>query len=282
MSLSVEPFDSAADFLAQAQPWLLRSEAEHSLVLSLAARIAASDGTPGDAPAPYLATVRLGAEVAGVVMRTPPHKLLLSRMPLEAAPLVAASAERFGPLPAVMGPRDVAQAFGRAWARRRAVAPRLGMQQRIFELTTLVPPGRAVPGRARPAEAGDLGLVAGWLDAFHRELGIAAEDARAWAEQHVARGDVLLWHDGAPVAMAAAMARTPSGARVGAVYTPSALRGRGYATAVVAGLTQRLLDGGRRFCSLYTDLANPTSNAIYQRLGYVPVADVADVEFDAL
>ena len=79
--------------------------------------------------------------------------------------------------------------------------------------------------------------------------------------------------------MAAVIARSPTGARIGAVYTPASLRGRGYAAGVVAEVSRRALAGGRRFCSLYTDLANPTSNALYQRLGYTPVVDALDVEF---
>ena len=72
---------------------------------------------------------------------------------------------------------------------------------------------------------------------------------------------------------------TPNGIRVGPVYTPPELRGRGYATALVAELSQTLLDGGRSFVFLYTDLANPTSNAIYERIGYVRVAESAMIEF---
>lgn len=214
-------------------------------------------------------------------MRTPPHKLLVSRMPPNAIPLVADWAERFDHLPAVLGPQDLAQAFGREWARRRDVVPRLGMRHRIFELTALTPLPRPAQGSARLAEVGDLGLVANWIDAFHRDVGMGGEDGRTWAGEHVRRGDVLLWEDGGSVAMAATMAQSPTGARIGGVYTPTSLRGRGYATAVVAELTRRLLASGLRFCSLYTDLANPTSNAIYQRLGYASVADVVDVEFDS-
>ena len=79
--------------------------------------------------------------------------------------------------------------------------------------------------------------------------------------------------------MAAAMGETPNGTRIGCVYTPPALRGRGYASALVAELSQRLLDAGRRYCFLYTDLANPTPNVMYHRIGYRPVCDVVDVNF---
>lgn len=79
--------------------------------------------------------------------------------------------------------------------------------------------------------------------------------------------------------MAGVVAHTPHGARIGYVYTPPEWRGRGYASACVAGLSQRVLDSGRRFCFLYTDLSNPTSNALYQRIGYEHVCNVIDYEF---
>src|SRR6185369_491689 len=94
---------------------------------------------------------------------------------------------------------------------------------------------------------------------------------------------VALWEDdGRPVSLSGWGGPTPNGIRIGPVYTPPEHRGRGYATALVAGLSQALLDRGRRFCFLYTDLANPTSNAIYERIGYVKVAESAMVAFEPL
>jgi uncharacterized protein len=88
-----------------------------------------------------------------------------------------------------------------------------------------------------------------------------------------------LWWDGGPASMAGAGAPTPNGIRIGPVYTPPEHRRRGYASALTAALTRYLLDGGRRFCFLYTDLANPTSNAIYQQVGYTHVCDVEQHRF---
>jgi predicted GNAT family acetyltransferase len=87
-------------------------------------------------------------------------------------------------------------------------------------------------------------------------------------------GGLVFWEDGETVSFAGYGGLTPNGIRIGPVYTPPELRGRGYGSALTAALTQQLLDGGRRFCFLFTDLANPTSNSIYQRIGYRPVSDV--------
>ncbi len=100
------------------------------------------------------------------------------------------------------------------------------------------------------------------------------------AEDRIAQGAVYLWDDGgAPVTMAAWAGPTPNGVRVNLVYTPPELRGRGYATACVARLSQLLLEQGRRFGFLCTDIANPTPNRIYRRIGYRPVCDVSEYHF---
>ncbi len=86
---------------------------------------------------------------------------------------------------------------------------------------------------------------------------------------------------GRPVSMVGVSGETPNGIRVAPVYTPPELRGRGYASALTAAVTQAQLDEGKRYCFLFTDLANPTSNHIYQAIGYEPVADASDYRFDA-
>ena len=89
-----------------------------------------------------------------------------------------------------------------------------------------------------------------------------------------------VWDNGQPVAMAAKVRPTRNGMTISLVYTPPEQRRHGYATACVAALSQQLLDEGWQFCTLFTDLANPTSNSIYQKIGYQPVADFNDYLFD--
>jgi predicted GNAT family acetyltransferase len=155
------------------------------------------------------------------------------------------------------------------------------MEMRIFQLERVIPP-IDVPGRFRPATVDDSDLVAAWSVAFVREsLGDAADPATV--ERSVVAGieerRLFVWEDLLPVSMAAWVGPTPNGVRINYVYTPPELRGRGYASACVAALSQNRLDSGRRFCFLYTDLANPTSNSIYRKIGYEPVADVSAFNF---
>ncbi|HEX4325100.1 MAG TPA: GNAT family N-acetyltransferase [Gaiellaceae bacterium] len=152
-------------------------------------------------------------------------------------------------------------------------------------------PPTNVPGSSRIATTDDRELALGWWIAFGDEVLRQGGPGRDRAEESIDHrlrspaAGILLWEDGGkPVSVAGWGGQTPNGIRIGPVYTPPELRARGYATAVTAELSRRLLDGrlfagGRRFCFLYTDLDNPTSNAIYERIGYRRVAESAEISF---
>jgi hypothetical protein len=159
------------------------------------------------------------------------------------------------------------------------------MSERIFRLEEVIPP-RPVEGAMCVATDADQELLAEWLGEFNAEaIGQVTDPAamRAFAARWIARQGraMYLWVvAGRPVSMVGVSGETPSGIRVAPVYTPGELRGRGYASALTAAVTQEQLDSGKRYCFLFTDLANPTSNHIYQAIGYRPVSDVADYRFD--
>lgn len=260
-------------FLERAQPWLLRAEAEHNLVLGLALNMR---GRPlGQA---LFATVEDEGGVVGCAFRTPPYKLGLTRLPAQAvAPLVDLVHRRYPELDRVLGPTDVAAAFACEWCERFGGTPRLGMTQLIYQLDRVVSPPRTPGGELRVAGIEDLPLIVQWLDAFGTETAHPTPQAEAVARARITAGDLVLWIDeGRPRCMAGCAARTPNGARVGYVYTPPADRGRGYASACVATFSEWLLADGCAFCALYTDAANTTSNSIYRRMGYQPIAECAD------
>ncbi len=263
-------------FLERAGEWLLRDEAENNLPLSIAR--AAADAPDRYEPPLYFATLETAAaRVVGCAFRTPPYKLGITRMPEAAVRALCEDVARvFSTLPAVLGPEAEAAAFAACWAERTGASPVAGMRQRIFRLDRLLEPGRRASGGMRPAFENDVGLVASWLDAFQTETGVAMAPPVAAAERAIARGAMFLWQDaGESVAMAGWAGETPNGVRIGPVYTPPRLRGHGYATALTAAVSRAGLETGR-LCFLYTDLANPTSNSIYQRIGYRPVCDVMD------
>ena len=136
---------------------------------------------------------------------------------------------------------------------------------------------RPVAGSMRPYVDADRPLVLDWLTAFFAEAmpGTPESDAGGFLTRRLAEptSRLVLWDDGEPRSLAGFGSPTPNGMRVGPVYTPPELRGRGYASALTAAVTEHVL-ADRLFCFLSTDLANPTSNSIYQRIGYRPVIDV--------
>ncbi len=257
----------------------MAAEAEHNLILGIAEGLRRRGSPEGEAR-PFFAVVEADARVVGCAFRTPPHKLGVTRMPEAAAlRLVETIAARFDALPAVFGPKHVAEAFARAWSERTGAGWALGMDQRIYRLDQALPP-EGVPGRMRAATRKDLRTVADLANGFAADTGLEFETSEKERAGWVKEGCVFLWEDGEPVSMAVAKGATRHGIRVGYVYTPPERRGRGYASALVARLSQRMLNEGFRFCVLYTDLSNPTSNAIYARVGYRPISDVVEVRFE--
>ena len=267
-----------AAFLAAATPFLLSDEVLHGLPLSVA-RACADE--PDRYPGPnLLATVHdaRGGPVTGVAVMTPPHRLQLYVRPDDVEALVADLAAL--PLAGVHGPVEVAAAFASRWAAARGVRAVEERGLRLFRLRRVVPP-RPAPGAFRQADERDLPVVEGWYRAFFVETAhvVGALSPEEHGRRAVAGGRVWLWvdEDDAPVSQAVAVALTATMARIGAVYTPPARRGQGGASLVVAALSQRLLDEGRAPC-LFTDLANPTSNSIYKKIGYEAVADLKDFD----
>lgn len=264
----------AAAFLARAESWLLQNEAEHSLVLGIAAQLRFAPGAKA-----FLATLEHDGGVVGCAFRTPPHKLGVTRMPPGAAEALAdCQAPELSDLPGVLGPEDVASAIAERIGRHLGKTAVPGMRQRIYELRQVNWPPRPPPGRLRLAQNAELELLTQWLAAFAEETRHGPADVRTYTLSHIASQTVFVWDDDGPKATALWSGLTRNGVRIGFVYTPPDLRGRGYASACVAGASQRALDSGYCFCCLYTDLGNPTSNGIYQRIGYHRVCDVVDYE----
>jgi uncharacterized protein len=263
---------AAESFLDRAQPWLVEHEAENNLILSIAAQLVK---TPRDDA--YLATIESHGEVVGCAFRTPPYKLSVTTMPADAIDVfVHHICEEFDDTPGVLGPDDVARRIAEGIAAQQGRKAHAGMKSRIYQARTVFPPATLPGGRMRLAQPGDAELLSAWLDEFAKETNHGPGDARTYTHLHIANKTVFIWDDDGPKTTALWAGITPNGVRVGFVFTPAEHRGRGYASAVTAAASQRALDTGYQFCCLYTDLGNPTSNAIYQKIGYTPVCDVAD------
>ncbi|MFW6293519.1 MAG: GNAT family N-acetyltransferase [Spirochaetota bacterium] len=286
---TIETYTDVEQFAALAVPALGEHEPENNLPLGVLANVRSGDYR--DEP-PLLAIARRDAEVAAVAIRTPPYKMLLSYMPAPEDDLIDALAraalDRYGDeLPGVTADSAVASAFADAITRHSGRNVHIADRMRIYALTHVVEADRAA-GTLRHAAEADRELATGWITAFHNEVAamhdISPEKADDLFHGFVTapdaeRGLVLFEREDIPVSMAGYSGSTPNGIRVVLVYTPPELRGHGYASAAVAELSRRLLAGGRRFCFLFTELSNPTSNHIYQEIGYRPVSDVDSWSF---
>ena len=277
--MDVQRIEDPVAFLDAAGPRLLADEARHNLMLGLA-------GTLRDHPSVYpdyrLWLVRDGGEVVGVALRTLPFNVVVAR-PESDAVLDALADAIDEELPGVVGALPEAEAFAAAWSAKTGGMSSRTLATAIHALER-VRPVSGVAGAMRSAVDDDRPLLVEWLEAFGEEA-LPEGEARGEVESTVdhrlgaENAGLVLWEDGGPVSVAGFGGSTPNGIRIGPVYTPPELRGRGYASALVAELSRMLLAEGRRFCFLYTDLANPTSNRIYERIGYERVCESASFAF---
>jgi hypothetical protein len=227
----------------------------------------------------------------GAVLQTPPYNLVLARPRSDAAldALAEAALADGDVVPGVSGALPEAETFAELWAARAGGTWTGRMAQGIYACDAV----RAVtdaPGVARIAVAEDFDRVFPLVEAFAEEALIAAAvrdrhrdeaTTRARLDDAPARGGFWLWQDeGRIVSISGHGGSTPTGIRIGPVYTPPEHRGRGYATALVHAQTTWLLANAVQRCFLYTDLANPTSNGVYRRIGYEQVCEAVEIGFE--
>jgi predicted GNAT family acetyltransferase len=279
----ITTYPNANKFLAKTQAALEKNEAVNNLILGLSLRL--SHFLPAAQHSPYFATITENDELLLAAMMSLPRALVLytelSDWREALGLLLQKLAAQGWPVPGVTGPTLLSEAFAAAWARLTQTNYRVRMRNRLYELRQ-VNPTPSISGRLRLATAADLDLITEWTFAFQNEAlsrGDLAE-SREVARYKINDQDLYIWEDGQPVCMAGQSRPTTHGICISLVYTPPEWRGRGYATACVAGLSQLLLDSGRKFCVLFTDLANPTSNHIYQTIGYNPVCDFTEYVFE--
>jgi GNAT superfamily N-acetyltransferase len=270
-----------AEFAALTEAFYGADPVTHTVALTVTAQRLTGEAPPSDVRA--LLTLYDGDSLVGAALRTGDYPMAVSGLPAEAAAsavdvLTDHDPELFG----VIGPRPRAEAFATAWCAAHGTTARTAVAHRLFRLGELTPP-TGVPGEARRAGPTDLEVVARWLRAFTEEAApkdpVPGPDAAV--RQLSGRGGTLLWEvDGEPVAMARASAPTWAMSRIGAVYTPAEHRGHGYGSAVTAATSVWAQTAGAGEVVLFTDLANPVSNAIYPRLGFRPVHDSVQLRWD--
>lgn len=280
MGLKLEIDDKLEVFLSTISPELEKSPSVHSLILSLAAK------SVGKAKPPFrlLRGTLPSGELALAGLQTDPDRYLIlsSAKPEIGDEFAKLLAEQIPSLPGVSGPSELAQAFAKTWCKVKICPQKIEAEMKLFELKKLTP-ARPCHGFLRSAKRGDDRLIADWLQEFHHEavpnepLG-SDEVVLATARDGIESGHYFLWEDGAPVCLVGSTRETSRERWIGPVYTPPKWRARGYASALVEKVSEKILISGKK-ALLFTDLANPTSNKIYQDLGYVPLADFRNILF---
>ena len=278
--MNIQSFKSPGSFLDHAAPYLETEEAVNNLFLGSLIRLAAD--YPQEKA--FMATVRQGGaiDLAGLYFRI---NLILSHGRVTAIPALAEELLNGGwDIPGIVGPFDLVESFNSFWTESRECFPTLSVRQRLYQLTQVLRPS-SVPGALRLIETSDIPLVAQWRQQFDKDARIpegpkSLEEELKSAEKRVLDGTTYFWiRNGIPVCMTAQARPTSNGMAINSVFTPKEHRCHGYASALVAAVSQISLDSGKKFCTLYTDLSNPTSNSIYQKIGYKPVCDCINYRF---
>ena len=271
-------------FLTRAGEFLRSRPALHTVHLTVTAALRSRGLRMYGEGDPVFGTLERDGEVRAAFFRTPPGRLMLTPLTAEDATVLAAQLTLRGDeLPGVMAELDTASTFAEAWARRTGWVPALHARQRLYRLGELTTPQPFPPGRPRVATANDRKQLMRWYVEFTEAIGESgtSQDPGEWADSRIAYGGITLWEtpDGTPVSMAGLTPKVAGQVRVAPVYTPADLRGRGYAGAVTVEVSGMARVAGADEVLLFTDLANPASNALYQRIGYRPVEDFAGYDF---
>ncbi len=291
MTHAVEITTDPEAFLRVASEHLAADPVVTTVVATVTSRLV-GDPVPTDRPQWWAVVRDEYDDVAGLAMRTartPPHPMFVLPMP-DAAALALARAvhDRAEVVGGLNGSLPAAEVCAGELARLQGDMVEVAQHTRLFELGELVPP-IGVPGRLRRATLDDFDLAKAWVDRFMYDADVqAGRDPAAHGREEVAPEDLRrrieegcywFWLDEAVpglgeerVHLTGANPPSYGVARIGPVYTPPEQRRKGYAGAAVAEVSRLLLDQGARVC-LYTDQANPTSNRIYQALGYRAVVD---------
>jgi predicted GNAT family acetyltransferase len=289
--MKVVQYKDAEAFYERVERYLLPREAEHNLLFGLLSSIRQHPAKFPDAIMALVEDEGAGGALQFVAMQTDPeHNLILSAaQSTEAISLLANDLAASGVnLRGAQAMSEEGRLFTETWARLKGCTAQVHIPMRTFKLKKVIPV-KGVTGTLRRAAAGDRDMLAQWEYAFMCEA--FADEKHRFEDAAQAIDDVLaadttirgiyVWDDGEKaVSYAAYKGPTPHGIRIGPVYTPPELRGRGYASACVAEMSQRLLDSGRQFCFLFTDLRNATSNHIYQAIGYEAVCDFTAYGFE--
>lgn len=275
-------YDNAVEFLKEAQCYLQTKESVNNIILGSCLRLA--DSKNDAEKQPYFAAVKDETGLLLVAMLTPPFSITIyshkSDCTKELELIVNDLIEEKWEVSGVIAPVKISKTFANLWTKKTSSALIEGLNMRAYELTKVnkVP---IIAGKFRVAKEEDLEIISKWIVDMEKEQDsvISIERAMEITEDKIKHRQLFIWEDKTPISMACTARPTVNGIVVNMVYTPKEFRGRGYATSCVATLSEYLLHQGYKFCSLFTDLSNSTSNSIYIKIGYKAICDFKGYKF---
>lgn len=273
------------EFLTRAWDFLCSRPAPHTTPLTAIEKLRTRAGgaAPSGAGATVFGWLTEGGEVRAALLRPPTGRLTLTALSPGQADSLATHLLGLGARPSgVLSDDGTATAFADAWRRHTGAAAVRGWGARLHRLGTLTPPPRLPAGRGRIVGEREHEQLLRWCREFAADVGESVTvDAASWAGTRFAEKRYTFWEtpDGTPVSMAGANPLVGGQVRIDPVYTPAGQRGRGYAAAVTVEVTRAALAAGAAEVVLFTDPANRTRNALYRRIGYVPLADFCAYDF---
>ena len=241
-----------------------------------------------DPAAWFMATVTDGQAIVLTAIMTPPHNLtlyatdnIISGEALNC--LVRGIGESNADVPGILTENSLATDFSNAYIAVKGGTCRVHKRMRLYELLE-VNPEIPVTGNIRPARESDMAFIPYWIEGFNFDCfgtsPSAKPDPEPYRQLIESKMLFILDHGGTPVSTAQMKRAMQTVCGVSGVYTPPYFRGKGYASSCVAALSSLILERGFTKCVLYTDLANPTSNSIYQKIGYRPICDSLELKFE--
>lgn len=274
-----------SDFLDIAEDFLLKEESLNNLSLGLAERLKTNGMANPGSGEPFFIILEIQEKVVGTALRTSPERpLALSRIAEENLPeLIKVLEEKEVILEGCVGPTETVKAFCKLWK----IPSKPAMGQGVYECVKSIPPreirGSLIKARLDHSEEVEAAVLfgAGFIEEcfpLHREPLV---EARKMVEFYIEQGVLFLWksQEGDLVSMAVRNRESKNASTIGWVFTPKEQRGRGYGSMVTFGVTQEIFKSGKKFANLFTDLSNPTSNSIYQKIGFRKIADSTHVDF---
>lgn len=268
--IQLHVYEEIVNFKEEVTPFLEKNELENNLILGVLQMV--------HQPI-FMGIAKQGEEIAVVFLQTEEKKQIIvatSEMAEEdIVELAKKLAEVYPNVPGLIGNKKIVQRLAEEIAVLENKKTTVAMEQGIYELKQVKKKWNG-DGVFREVNSDELTLIEQWIYQFCEDVNLPTtkEEAKQTAHTLITNHRLFgLEVDGKLVSVAAKTRPTKNNITVNFVYTPKEERKKGYASNCVAALSQRMLDEGYKTTTLYTDLANPTSNKIYQEIGYEQIAE---------